>query len=123
MPRHVSTGLMYGDPNAFVVPDLDRTDYLLMLGANPFASNGSLATAPDWPGRIEAIKERGGRVVVVDPRRSRTAEAATEHHFIRPGTDAHLLAAMAHTVFEEGLADLGRVDGLVNGLDVVAERL
>ena len=64
MPRHVSSGLMYGDMNSFVIPDLDRTDYLLMLGANPFESNGSLATAPDWPGRMQAISARGGRVVV-----------------------------------------------------------
>jgi anaerobic selenocysteine-containing dehydrogenase len=77
MPRHVSSGLMYGDPNAFVVPDLDRTDYLLMLGANPYESNGSLATAPDWPGRLEAIRTRGGRIVVVDPRRTRTARRPT----------------------------------------------
>jgi anaerobic selenocysteine-containing dehydrogenase len=122
-PKEIATGLVFGNVLTLPVPDVDRTDYLLMLGANPYASNGSLATAPDWPGRMEAIKERGGRVVVVDPRRSRTAEAATEHLFIRPGTDAHLLAAMAHTIFAEGLADLGSVDGLVNGLDVVAERL
>ena len=75
------------------VPDLDRTDYLLMLGANPYASNGSLCTAPDFPGRIEAIHDRGGTLVVVDPRRTKTAERADEHLAIRPGTDAHLLVA------------------------------
>ena len=69
---------MFGGPFTIPVPDIDRTDFLLCLGANPCASNGSLATAPDWPGRIEAIIERGGEVVVVDPRRSRTAEAATQ---------------------------------------------
>ncbi len=104
------------------VPDIDRTDYLLMLGANPYASNGSLATAPDWPGRIEALRSRGGRLVVVDPRRSRTAEEADEHVFIRPGTDAYLLIAMVHTLFEERLVDLGRLDEMVAGLDEV-ERL
>ena len=90
------------------MPDLDRTDHLLILGANPLASNGSLMTAPDMRGRLRAIRERGGKVVVIDPRRSRTAEHADEHHFIRPGTDALLLAAMVHTLFDEGLADAGR---------------
>jgi anaerobic selenocysteine-containing dehydrogenase len=117
MPRHVSTGLMYGDENAFVVPDLDRTDYLLMLGANPYESNGSLATAPDWPGRLQAIRERGGRIVVVDPRRTRTAEAADEHVSIRPGTDAVFLLAIANVIREEGLVDTGPSTPYLNGLD------
>ena len=117
MPRHVSTGLMYGNPNLFVVPDLDRTDYLLILGANPFVSNGSLATAPDWPGRLDAIRERGGRIVVVDPRRTRTAEAADEHLPIRPGTDALLLCAMANVIVADGLIDTGAAGEHLNGLD------
>ena len=121
-PKELSAGLMFGLPLTIPVPDIDRTDYLLMLGANPYASNGSLATAPDWPGRIEAMQARGGRLVVVDPRRSRTAEAADEHVFIRPGTDAFLLVAMVHTLFDEGLVDLGGLDEIVNGLDEV-ERL
>ena len=79
---------MFGGSLTVPVPDVDRTDFLLMLGANPFASNGSLATAPDWPGRIEALLDRGGRLVVVDPRRTQTAEAGDEHLAIRPGTDA-----------------------------------
>src|SRR5256886_8241449 len=90
-PKEISTGLMFGTPIAFAVPDLDRTDYLLILGGNPWASNGSLATAPDWPGRLKGIQERGGRVVVVDPKRTKTAEEADEHIPIRPGTDALLL--------------------------------
>ena len=91
MPKHVSSGLMFGHPDLIPVPDIDRTSYLLMLGANPYESNGSLATAPDWPGRLQAIRERGGKVVVVDPRRTRTADAADEHVFIRPGADALFL--------------------------------
>ena len=79
MPKHVSSGLLFGNPLLIPVPDLDRTDYLLMLGANPWESNGSLCTAPDFPGRVKAIQARGGKVVVVDPRRSRTAEEADEH--------------------------------------------
>jgi anaerobic selenocysteine-containing dehydrogenase len=117
MPRHVSSGLMYGDPFAFVVPDLDRTSYLLMLGANPYDSNGSLATAPDWPGRLEAIRERGGRIVVVDPRRTKTAAAADEHLFIKPGTDALFLCALINVIGDEALVDLGDAAEHVNGLD------
>ena len=93
MPKQVSAGLMFGAALTVPVPDLDRTDYLLILGANPFASNGSLMTVPDVPGRLRAIRARGGRLVVVDPRRSKTAEEADEHLFIRPGTDAHFLFA------------------------------
>jgi anaerobic selenocysteine-containing dehydrogenase len=104
MPKHVSAGLMFGGPLTIPVPDLDRTMHLLVLGANPLASNGSLMTAPDVRGRLRAIRERGGKVVVVDPRRSRTAEHADEHHFIRPGTDALLLFALVHVLFEEDLA-------------------
>jgi anaerobic selenocysteine-containing dehydrogenase len=118
-PKELSAGLMFGLPLTIPVPDIDRTDYLLMLGANPYASNGSLATAPDWPGRIEALRARGGKLVVVDPRRSRTAEEADEHLFIRPGTDAFLLIAMVHTLFEEGLVELGRLEDMVEGLDEV----
>jgi len=117
MPRHVSSGLMYGNPNLFAVPDLDRTDHLLILGANPYVSNGSLATAPDWPGRLDAIRARGGRIVVVDPRRTRTAEAADEHLPIRPGTDALLLCAMANVIAADGTVDTGDVGGHLNGLD------
>jgi anaerobic selenocysteine-containing dehydrogenase len=107
MPKHLSSGLMFGHPDLIPVPDIDRTNYLLMLGADPYESNGSLATAPDWPGRLEAIKERGGRVVVVDPRRSKTAANATEHLVIRPGTDALFLAAIAATLVEENLTAPG----------------
>ena len=103
MPKHVACGLMFGHPLSIPVPDLDRTDYLLMLGANPLESNGSLCTAPDFSGRLKALRGRGGRLVVVDPRRTRTASLADEHVFIRPGTDAYLLAGIAHTLFAEDL--------------------
>ncbi|HKA84424.1 MAG TPA: molybdopterin-dependent oxidoreductase, partial [Acidimicrobiales bacterium] len=97
-PKEVSAGLMFGGALTVPVPDIDRTDFLLMLGANPYASNGSLATAPDWPGRIEALVERGGRLVVVDPRRTQTAEAASQHLAIRPGTDPLLLMALVNVL-------------------------
>ena len=119
MPKQVSAGLMFGTMLSVPVPDVDRTDHLLILGANPLVSNGSLLTAPDMRGRLRRIRERGGKVVVVDPRRTRTAEAADEHHFIRPGTDALLLAAMACTLVEEGLVEPGAVAAHLNGLDQV----
>jgi anaerobic selenocysteine-containing dehydrogenase len=119
MPKHVSCGFMFGSPTLIPVPDIDRTDYLLVIGANPWVSNGSLATAPDFRGRLEAISARGGKVVVVDPRRTETAAGADEHLFIRPGTDAALLLAMAHVIFEEGRVDLKELADHVNGLEDV----
>ncbi|MEF9882022.1 molybdopterin oxidoreductase family protein [Streptomyces sp. P9-A4] len=119
MPKHVSSGLLFGDPFAVPVPDLDRTDHLLILGANPLDSNGSLCTAPDFPGRLKALRRRGGTLTVVDPRRTRTARLADRHVPIRPGTDALLLAALAHTLFEEGLTGLGPLAAHVEGVEEV----
>jgi len=107
MPKHVSSGYMFGGALTIPVPDLDRTMHLLVLGANPLASNGSLMTSPDARGRLRDIRERGGKIVVVDPRRTRTAEHADEHHAIRPGTDALLLFALVHVIFAEDLATPG----------------
>lgn len=123
MPKHVSSGFLFGDPLAIPVPDVDRTDLLVMLGANPRMSNGSLLTAPDLPGRLDALRARGGRLVVVDPRRSRTAEDADLHLAIRPGTDALLLLAIAHTILDEDLVRLGRLEEHVEGLDAVGPAL
>jgi len=120
MPKHVSCGLMFGDPLAIPVPDLDRTDFLLLLGANPLESNGSLATAADWPGKLKALKARGGRLVVVDPRSTRTAAMADTHLPIRPGTDPYLLAALALEILGSGVVEggsLGELAGHVSGLD------
>ncbi|MGW0735735.1 molybdopterin oxidoreductase family protein [Streptomyces sp. NPDC002851] len=123
MPKHVSSGLLYGDPLAIPVPDLDRTDHLLLLGANPLESNGSLCTAPDFPGRLKALRKRGGTLTVVDPRRTRTAELADRHIAVRPGTDALLLAAMAQVLFAEGLTELDVLDGHVEGVDELRDAL
>src|SRR5262249_52349902 len=119
LPKIVETGLLFGRsfPMAVPVPDIDRTEYLLILGANPMISHGSLMTMPDAPGRLKAVTKRGGKVVVVDPRRTETAKIATEHHFIRPGADALLLLAMVHTLFEERLVRLGAAEELMAGLD------
>ncbi|MEV0093078.1 molybdopterin oxidoreductase family protein [Streptomyces sp. NPDC050738] len=121
MPKHVSSGLLFGDALAIPVPDLDRTDHLLMLGANPLDSNGSLCTAGDFPGRLKALRKRGGTLTVVDPRRTRTARTADRHLAIRPGTDALLLAAIAHTLFDEKLTDLGALEGQVEGVEEVRD--
>ncbi|MFF0746276.1 molybdopterin oxidoreductase family protein [Streptomyces sp. NPDC004111] len=120
MPKHVSSGLLFGDPFAIPVPDLDRTDHLLLLGANPLDSNGSLCTAPDFPGRLKALRARGGTLTVVDPRRTRTAKLADRHLAIRPGADAALLAALAHVLFAEELVALGELTDRVTGVDEVA---
>lgn len=103
-PKQMASALMFGTGTTVPVPDLDRTDMLLVMGANPLASNGSLMTAPNARGRLRAIRSRGGRIVVVDPRRTRTAEEADEHLFIRPGTDGLLLMALLQVIFAEGLA-------------------
>jgi anaerobic selenocysteine-containing dehydrogenase len=123
MPKHVSCGLLYGDPDAIPVPDLDRTDHLLIVGANPLESNGSLCTAPDFPGRLKALRRRGGTLTVIDPRRTRTAELADRHVAIRPGTDALLLAATAHVLLEEDLVDLGGLAPHTEGLDRLPDAL
>ncbi|MFI6090332.1 molybdopterin-dependent oxidoreductase [Streptomyces sp. NPDC051218] len=123
MPKHVSSGLLFGDAFAIPVPDLDRTGHLLLLGANPLESNGSLCTAPDFPGKLKALRARGGTLTVVDPRRTRTAKLADRHLAIRPGTDALLLAAMTHVLFEEKLTDLGVLEDQVEGVDAVREAI
>lgn len=117
MPKHVSSGLLYGDANAIPVPDLDHTDHLLLIGANPLESNGSLCTAPDFPGKLKALKARGGTLTVIDPRRTRTAKLADRHIAIRPGTDAMLLAAMTYVLFDEHLVDLGELVPHVEGVE------
>lgn len=115
-PKQVAAGYLFGTAVSVAVPDLDRTDYLLVLGANPYASNGSLCTAADFPGRLDALRARGGRLVVVDPRRSRTAEAADEWLAIRPGGDAAFLAGIAHVLVRDHLAQAGdHVEPLLDG--------
>ncbi|MFJ8062082.1 molybdopterin oxidoreductase family protein [Streptomyces sp. NPDC096142] len=123
MPKHVSCGLLYGDANAIPVPDLDRTDHLLLIGANPLESNGSLCTAPDFPGRLKALRARGGTLTVIDPRRTRTARLADRHIAVRPGGDALLLAAMAHVLFDEHLVDLGESAPHVQGVEELRAQL
>jgi anaerobic selenocysteine-containing dehydrogenase len=108
---------LYGHQLLLPVPDIDHTSYFLVFGANPMASNGSLMTVPDFPNRLRELKARGGRMVVVDPRRTETAKVATEHHFVRPGTDAVVLLAMLNTLFAE---DLTTPPAYVDSVEAVA---
>lgn len=119
LPKMLASLQMYGHQLLISVPDVDRCDLFIVFGANPLVSNGSLMTAPGMKRRLDAIRARGGRVVVFDPRRTETARVADEHHFVRPGTDALVLFAMVHTVFEEGLVRLGRFAPHVADLDTL----
>jgi anaerobic selenocysteine-containing dehydrogenase len=118
LPHQLVSYWMLGHQLLFPVPDLDRTQHFLILGANPLASNGSLMTAPGMRRRLDAIKARGGRVVVVDPRRTETAARADQHLFITPGTDALLLLSMLQVVLERG-PRLGRLEAFTSGLEVL----
>ncbi len=117
-PQYLSSLLMFGDHTLLPVADIDRTDYLLVIGANPAVSNGSLSTMPDARGRLKAVQARGGRVVVLDPRRTETARLASEHVSIRPGGDPYLLLGMLQVIFAEGL---DRTPAWVEGLDEVRQ--
>jgi anaerobic selenocysteine-containing dehydrogenase len=119
MPKHLSCGLMFGDFLSIPVPDIERTEFLLMLGANPMVSNGSLWTVPNFRDKAKALRARGGRLIVVDPRRTETANVADEHIFIRPGGDVFLLLGMAHTLFAEKLVNLGRLEKHIAGLELL----
>ncbi|HYD93946.1 MAG TPA: molybdopterin-dependent oxidoreductase [Noviherbaspirillum sp.] len=119
MPKQLSAGLMFGHWLSFPVPDIERSDYLLILGANPMVSNGSLWTVPDFRGKAKAMRARGGRIVVIDPRRTETADIADAHHFIRPGADVFLLLGMVYTLFDEHLVRLGRLAEHVAGLEAM----
>ncbi|HDS1736542.1 molybdopterin oxidoreductase family protein [Pseudomonas sp. BP8] len=117
LPQHLTSYLLYGHGLLLPIPDIDHTDFMLILGGNPLASNGSIMTVPDVEKRLKALRARGGRLVVIDPRRSETAAIADQHLFIRPGGDAALLCAMLHTLFAEDLAKGSHLP--VNGLDQV----
>ena len=117
LPHHFASWQLYGHPLLLPVPDLDRTDYWLILGGNPLISNGSLMTAPDVANRLKAIQARGGKVIVIDPRHSETAARADVHHFIRPGTDVFLLLAMTHVLYDENLVKPGRLAEFTDGIE------
>jgi anaerobic selenocysteine-containing dehydrogenase len=120
LPHHLASLWLFGHKSLYPIPDIDRTDYFLMLGANPIASNGSLWTVPDVRKRIKELTRRGGKLVVIDPRFTETAQLASEHHYITPGSDALFLLAILNTLFAENLADPGHLADFTDGLDAVA---
>ena len=119
LPQHLTSAEMFGNLALFPIPDIDRTDYMLVLGANPSVSNGSLMTAPGARHRLRAIVARGGTVVVVDPRRTETAAHASEHVAIAPGGDPYLLLGMLHVLFAEGRTRLGHLEGHADGIATI----
>ncbi|MEO3691764.1 molybdopterin-dependent oxidoreductase [Roseateles paludis] len=123
MPKQLASGLMFGHWMSVAVPDIERCELLVILGANPMVSNGSMWTVPDYRGKAKALRARGGRIVVIDPRRTETAEAADEHLAIRPGGDVYLLLGIAHTLFTEGLVQPGRLSEHLQGLDAAREAI
>ena len=121
LPHHFAGWAMFGHPLLIPIPDIDRTDFFLILGANPLASNGSLMTAPDIINRLESIKKRGGKIVLLDPRKTETARVASEHYFIKPSSDAYFLLAVINVLFAENLVNLGRLSEFTDGVDVLRE--
>lgn len=121
LPHQLVAHLMFGHQLFLPIPDIDRTSWFLVIGANPMASNGSLMTVPDFPQRVRDLKARGGRMVVLDPRRTETAKVADEHHFVRPGTDAWVLLAMLHELTTRSAPTVASyVDGVEAVVDLVA---
>jgi len=121
LPHHFASQLMFGHPFLIPIPDLDRTDFFMILGGNPLASNGSLMTAPDVKNRLEAIKDRGGKIVLIDPRKTETARVTSEHFFIKPATDAYFLLAIIHTLFAKNLVKPERLAEFTDRIEILRE--
>lgn len=121
LPHHFAAWQMFGHPMLMPIPDIDFTDFMLIIGGNPIASNGSIMSVPDVANRLKAIQKRGGKVVVIDPRFTETAAKADQHFFIRPGSDAFLLLAIIQTLFAENLVDLGRLSDFTDGIEQLKE--
>ncbi len=121
LAHHLASYLMFGHQFLLPVPDLERTKFFLILGANPLVSNGSLMTAPGMNRRLQEIRERGGKVILVDPRRNETARLADLHLFIRPGTDVLLLLALLHVVYAEGLTSPGPLAAFTRGIETIRD--
>jgi anaerobic selenocysteine-containing dehydrogenase len=121
LAHHLAAYFMFGHQLLLPVPDIDRTEFLLILGANPAASNGSMMTAPGVGRRLQEIRQRGGKVILIDPRRNETARLADRHLFIKPGSDVLLLLALLHVVFDEGLTRLGPLAAFTKSVDVIGK--
>ncbi|MGO4892862.1 molybdopterin oxidoreductase family protein [Flavobacterium sp. W21_SRS_FM6] len=116
LPHHIVSRQLFGHQSQIPIPDIDHTQYFLIIGGNPLASNGSIMTVPHVKRRLKAIQAREGKVVVIDPKKSETADISSEHYFIKPGTDVLLLLAMLNTVFAEGLAKPGKLSEMASEL-------
>ncbi len=121
LPQLFVNGELFGHQAMFPIPDLERSDFFLMIGANPLVSNGSIMSTPDIAGKLRKLQERGGKLVVIDPRRTRTAKAADRHLFIRPGSDVCLLLAFVRTLFEEQLIRHNPVLEFTDGIETLRE--
>jgi anaerobic selenocysteine-containing dehydrogenase len=121
LAHHLAGYLMFGHQLLLGIPDVDRTKFFLMLGANPAASNGSMMTAPGMSRRLQEIRERGGKVILIDPRFTETARLADRHIFIKPGTDVLLLLALLHVVFKEGLTRPGPLAAFTKGVETIGK--
>jgi len=119
LPHHIASLFMFGHQMMIPIPDIDYTDFMLIIGGNPAVSNGSMMTAPNFSGRLKALQKRGGKFVVIDPRYTETAKIADEHVFIKPGTDAFLLFSLIHVIFDEQLDNLGTLTSHTNGLEEI----
>ncbi len=119
LPHHFASYYMFGHQLMMPVPDIDRTQFILILGGNPLVSNGSIMTTPDVKNRLKAIQKNGGKIVVIDPRKTETAKLANEHLSIKPGTDVYLLLGLIAVIFEEGLVNLGRLAEFTDGLESI----
>jgi len=119
LPHHIASLKMFGHHMLIPIPDIDHTDFMLIIGANPAISNGSLMTAPDFTKRLKAIQKRGGEFVVIDPRYTETAKIANQYLTIKPGKDALLLLALIHVIFEENLDENTHLESHVNGWNLI----
>lgn len=119
LPHHFAGWAMFGHPLLIPIPDIDRTDFFLILGANPLASNGSLMTAPDVINRLESIKKRGGKIILLDPRKTETARVVSEHHFIKPSSDVYFLLAVINVLFVENLVNPDRLSEFTDGVETL----
>ena len=117
LPHHVASNFMYGHGLLSPIPDIDRTDFMMMIGCNPMVSNGSMMTVPNFPKRLKALQARGGKMVLIDPRRTETADKADDHYFIKPETDALFLAAIIHIIFKQDAVRLGHLQNHIKNLN------
>ena len=121
LPHHIASLKMFGHQMLIPIPDIERTDYLLILGANPGASNGSLLTAPGFPQKIKSIQKRGGKVINIDPRFTETSKISTQHFYINPGKDALFLLSLLHVIFDHGVEEKTHLSDYLKGIEEVKE--